>query len=288
MTHDFSQTLVSTDWLARQIGRKDLHIMDTSWYMPASQRNASEEFAKLSLPGAHFFDIDKTCDRSSNLPHMLPSEDVFAQAIQGFGVNNGDQVVVYDSSGLFSAARLWWMFHCFGHQNVAVLDGGLPKWIAENRATATDAAQRIATKQMGNFKARLDLSLIRSATQVAQASADQSSIIIDARAAERFQGNMPEPREGLRSGHIPNSLNLPFAKVLQANGQMKSPNELKEIFKEAGVNTNASIITSCGSGITAAILSLALKVIGTDSALYDGSWSEWGMNKNLDIATGEA
>ena len=270
---DDPSTLVSTAWLADHLADPDLRLLDASWYLPAQNRDPRAEYATAHIPGARFFDIDEIADLSTDLPHMAPSPQKFASRLRGLGVGDGHQVVVYDSAGLFSAARVWWTFRLMGLTRVAVLDGGLPKWRAENRPL-TDAPPDLRAPHL---TPRPQPHLVKSAAQVLRASQTRSAQILDARSAARFHGAAPEPRPGLRAGHIPGALNLPFADVLTQGGTLKSPADLRATFTAAGVDLTRPVITTCGSGITAAILSLALERLGHRThALYDGSWSEWG------------
>lgn len=282
---DDPKTLVSTDWLAANLKNPDLRIFDASWYMPDMNRNAAAEFADCHIPGARFFDIDEISDLRSELPHMAPPVEKFMSRMRAMGVGDGHQVVVYDGMGLFSAARVWWLLKLMGHNDVAVLDGGLPKWRADGHKV-TSQPPTIRDRHM-TVKRRSEL--IRDVTEVARAAKLGSHSIIDARAPARFKGDVEEPREGLRAGHIPGSQNVFYKDLLNANGTMKQPAALRTVFLDAGVDLQKPAITTCGSGVTAAILSLALERLGkSDHSLYDGSWSEWGMYADLPIATGAA
>ena len=279
---DDPKTLVSTDWLAQHLKDPDLRIFDASWHMPAAARDAKAEYAACHIPGARFFDIDEISDHRSDLPHMAPPVEKFISRMRAMGVGDGHQVVVYDSTGIFSAARVWWTLRLMGKTDVAVLDGGLPKWLAEGREVE-DMPPMVRDR---HITVQRQSGLVKDVTQVAAASKLAQVEILDARAAPRFKGEVAEPRAGLRAGHIPNSKNVPFVDLL--NGQvMKSPTDLKSVFEAAGVDLSRPVITTCGSGITAAVLSLALERIGhRDHSLYDGSWSEWGMYDDLPIAKG--
>jgi thiosulfate/3-mercaptopyruvate sulfurtransferase len=280
---DDPRTLVSTDWLARHLRDPDLRVLDASWYLPAQNRDAKAEYAAAHIPGARFFDIDEISDQRSDLPHMAPPSEKFISRMRAMGVGDGHQVVVYDGAGIFSAARVWWTFRLMGKLDVAVLDGGLPKWQAEGREIE-DMPPIIRDRHMTVSRQN---QLVKDVTQVAHAAKLGEAEILDARSAARFRGEAPEPRAGLRSGHIPGSKNIPFAEVLNPDGTMKEPAALKAVFQAAGVDLTKPAITSCGSGVTAAILSLALERIGhRNHALYDGSWSEWGMYDDLRVATG--
>ncbi|TBN42644.1 3-mercaptopyruvate sulfurtransferase [Paracoccus subflavus] len=282
---DDPTTLVSTAWLAARLDDPDLRLVDASWHMPAAGRDARAEYEAAHITGAVFFDIEAISDPSSPLPHMAPSAKDFATAVQGLGIGDGHQVVVYDHSDVRSAARVWWTFRLMGKTNVAVLDGGFGKWRAEGRPVSNVAP----VVQPARFTPRPQPDRLRDRTQVAQASAAGDPPIVDARAAGRFRGETPEPRPGLRSGHIPGARNLPFDRLLNADGTMKAPDFLRAEFEAAGVDLEKPVITSCGSGITAAVLSLALDRIGhRNHALYDGSWTEWGSLPDLPIATGDA
>lgn len=284
MTDD-PKTLVSTDWLAKHLKDPDLRILDASWYLPADARNPKAEYDEAHIPGARFFDIDEISDARSDLPHMAPPIEKFMSRMRAMGVGDGHQVVVYDGAGIMSAPRVWWLFKLMGQENVAVLDGGLPKWLAEDRPT--EDMPPIARDR--HMTVRFQNQLVRDVTQVAHASKLGSPQIVDARAAARFRGEAPEPREGLRAGHIPKSRNVPFSTLLSDGQTMKSVDETRAVFEAAGVDLAKPIITSCGSGITAAVLALALERLGhSDWSLYDGSWAEWGMFPTMPIATGDA
>lgn len=282
---DDPKTLVSTDWLAAHMKDPDLRILDASTYLPGVDRDGRTEYDAVHIPGARFFDIDDVSDGRSDLPHMVPPIEKFMSRVRAMGVGDGHQIVVYDGSGLFSAARVWWLFRLMGQNNIAVLDGGLPKWIAEGREVE-DLAPVIRDRHM---TVRFQNQMVRDVTQVSSASKLGTSQIVDARAAERFCGEAPEPREGLRSGHIPNSRNVPFTDLLNDDKTMKTPDQTRAIFEIAGVDLKKPIITTCGSGVTAAVLGLALERMGHDMwSLYDGSWTEWGMFPTVPVATGEA
>jgi thiosulfate/3-mercaptopyruvate sulfurtransferase len=284
MTDD-PKTLVSTDWLAKHLKDPDLRILDASWYLPADARNPKAEYDEAHIPGARFFDIDEISDARSDLPHMAPPIEKFMSRMRAMGIGDGHQVVVYDGAGIMSAPRVWWLFKLMGQENVAVLDGGLPKWLAEGRPT--EDMPPIARDR--HMTVRFQNQLVRDVTQVAHASKLGSPQIVDARAAARFRGEAPEPREGLRAGHIPKSRNVPFSTLLSDGQTMKSVDETRAVFEAAGVDLAKPIITSCGSGITAAVLALALERLGhSDWSLYDGSWAEWGMFPTMPIATGDA
>lgn len=281
---DDPNTLVSTQWLKANQQDPNVRILDASWHMPSDGRDASNEFVNGHILNARFFDIDDISDHRSTLPHMVPPVEKFMSRVRALGVGDGHQIIVYDTKGLFSAARVWWLFRLMGHTSVAVLDGGLPKWIADGNPLSTTAPV-IRDRHM---TVKQQLQMVRDVTQVAHAAKLNDHEIIDARSGTRFIGEAPEPRTDLRSGHIPNSKNLPFTKVLNTDHTMKTVPELTKVFKNAGIDLNKPVITTCGSGITAAVLSLALQRVGkTDHALYDGSWTEWGQFPTLNIATGE-
>lgn len=277
--------IVSTQWLADHLDAPDLRILDGSWYLPQMNRDPKAEYDAQHIPGARFFDIDEISDSNSDLPHMAPPVEKFMSRMRALGVGDGHRVVVYDGAGLFSAARVWWLFRLMGQRDIAVLDGGLPKWLSEGRLVE-DIPPVIRDRHM---TARREAHLVRDVTQVAAASKLGTAQIIDARASERFRGEAAEPRAGLRAGHIPNSKNVPFGTLLNEDQTLKSAEELRATFEAAGVDLNQPVITSCGSGVTAAVLSLALEIVGhRNHSLYDGSWVEWGAYEDLKVATGPA
>jgi len=282
---DDPHTLVSTNWLAAHLRDPDLRVLDASWYMPDTGRDARAEYDAAHIPGARFFDIDEISDARSDLPHMAPPPEKFMSRMRAIGVGDGHQVVIYDGTGIFSAPRVWWLFRLMGHRDVAVLDGGFPKWRAEDRPIE-DMPPVIKDRHL---TARFQNHLVRDVTQVSRASKLNAPQIVDARAAVRFRGEAPEPREGIRPGHIPGARNLPYDHLLNPDQTMKSPAEIRTAFEGAGIDLAQPIITSCGSGITAAVLALGLERLGHDSwSLYDGSWTEWGASPMVPVATGEA
>jgi thiosulfate/3-mercaptopyruvate sulfurtransferase len=278
--------LASTEWLAANLSNPHVRMLDGSWWMPAEKRDARAEWIAAHIPGARFFDIDRIADTSVPLPHMLPSEAVFADALASLGIGADDHVIVYDAAGIFAAPRVWWTFRAFGFENVSVLDGGLPKWKRENRPIESGEPAP-ARPPARRFTPRLDHRWVRSLDEMRANIDSRRELVLDARSAGRFAGTEPEPRPGLRGGHIPGSRSLPFGVLIEA-GTLKPVDELQRVFAAAGVSSDGPVVTSCGSGLTAAIIAFALHRIGHPGvAVYDGSWSEWGARGDVPTATNQ-
>lgn len=271
--------LISTEGLAARLGEPGLRIVDGSWHLDG--RDARSDFEQAHIPGAVFFDLDAVSDRDSHLPHMMPSPRSLAASVGALGIGNDDRIVVYDTAGQFSAARVWWMLKTMGAKHVQVLDGGLPRWVAQGHTVQTGGSEAVAT----HFEAADSGESVASIDDVRDALA-QGVQVVDARGAARFSGQAAEPRPGVRGGHMPGALNLPYGRLLNEDGTMKRGAALEQTFTEAGVDIDRPVVTTCGSGVTAAILTLGLAELGRSSRLYDGSWSEWGAREDTPVETG--
>ena len=276
---------VSTRWLGERLSAPDIVVVDGSWYLPTMQRDAQAEYLAAHIPGAVRFDIDTVRDASSALPHMLPSPEQFAEQVGAMGIGDGMKIIVYDGAGLFSAPRVWWTFKTFGARDVAILEGGFPAWTREGCPVEEGPARPRSPRV---FTARFDHSAVAALADVRRALDLGNAQVVDARPGDRFRGEAPEPRAGVRSGHIPGSLNLPFTEIVE-NGRLKDPAAIAAALARAGIAPDRPVITSCGSGVSAAILSVALDSIGRPArAIYDGAWAEWGSREELPVETGPA
>jgi len=273
--------LVTTQWLQDHLNAPDVRIVDASWHLPAAGRSPKAEYDEAHIPGAVFFDIDEICDQDCDLPHMMPSAEKMSSRMRKMGIGDGNRIIIYDNSDLRSAARVWYMLKAFGQRDVAMLDGGFQKWRAEHRPIEDMPPM----PRLRHFTARYNTTKIRDRRQLMDNLEHKKEQVVDARAEGRFKGTAPEPREGMKSGRIPGSFNIPFGMLLnEHDGTFKTPEEIREIFKQAGIDLKKPVVTSCGSGITASVLSLGLYLINhQDNALYDGSWSEWGLHPDTPV-----
>jgi thiosulfate/3-mercaptopyruvate sulfurtransferase len=273
--------LVETEWLAEHLDSPDVRIVDASWYMPDQGRDAKAEFVEGHIPGAVFFDIDEVCDKTTTLPHMLPQPEQFSAEARKLGLGDGTRIIVYDGAGLFSAARVWWMFRVFGHEDVAILDGGLPKWRREGRPLESGEP----SPRPRHFTARVNNALIRDLRQMMANVATKAEQVADTRPEDRFYTKVPEPRPGVRGGHIPGSVNIPYTSLIDPETKTFLPAEgLQAILQKAGIDMSRPVTTTCGSGVTASILAFALDLLGHGYvSVYDGSWAEWGARTDTPV-----
>jgi thiosulfate/3-mercaptopyruvate sulfurtransferase len=276
--------LVSTAWLAERLNAPDVRIVDASWYMPAQKRDPKAEYQAEHIPGAVFFDIDDIADTPNGLPHMLPSPEKFSSRVRKLGLGDGSRIVIYDGSGqMIASARAWWMFRAFGHKDVAILEGGLPKWKAEGRPVEDVPPM----PRERHFTARLDSTLVRDLEQMKANVESQREQVLDARSEGRFRGTDPEPRAGLRGGRIPGSRNLPYNTLFNADGTLLPAEALKAKFRAAGIDLGKPVAATCGSGVSACVLAFALHLLGhRQFAVYDGSWTEWGGRSDTPVEIG--
>ncbi|XP_022886413.1 thiosulfate/3-mercaptopyruvate sulfurtransferase 1, mitochondrial isoform X4 [Olea europaea var. sylvestris] len=300
-----SEPVVSVDWLHANLREPNLKVLDASWYLPDEQRNPVQEYQVAHIPGALFFDVDGISDRISNLPHMLPSEEAFAAAVSALSIENKDGLVVYDGKGIFSAARVWWMFRVFGHDRIWVLDGGLSRWRASGfdvessassdaifkASAASEAIEKVYQGQRVGpvtFETRFQAHLLWTLEQVKENVKEKTYQHVDARSKARFDGVAPEPRKGIRSGHVPGSKCIPFSQMLDGSQTLLPADELKKRLEQEGITLDRPVITSCGTGVTACILALGLHRLGkTDIPVYDGSWTEWGAKDDTPVESSE-